>query len=783
MAKKRRKKFWLLKLIFQCFFIVVFLGCMTVAVGFYMKYGDTVLQLYSEAQKIVENSKESDFKSTETSLVYDAKGNLLKTLKGEKDLYYLSIDRIPDQVKESLISIEDKKFYQHNGIDVKRIAGSAVAIAKAGSIVAGGSTITQQMVKNVYLTNDQKWTRKVKEIFIALGIEKKYSKDQILEFYVNNIYFGNGYYGIQAAANGYFRKGIKSLSLSQTAFLCGITNNPTIYDPYNSFEDAIERRDLILSQLYKDGVITEDEYNEALNEKIKVKKKKKTKSNSVDSFVMESATKALMEKQGFEFRYTFSNDTEKAAYELQYNEAYNQCQASLYTGGYRIYTSIDQDKQTELQKAVDENLAAFTTTYTDSTSGEDMYELQSSATCIDNSTGRVVAIVGGRTQEGLEGLSMNRAFESYRQPGSSIKPLIVYAPALEAGYTPDSIVADTKINEPDAPKNSDGGYMGKITLRKAVEQSRNVVAWKLFEELTPQKGLSYLKKMHYSNIVDSDYVLAASVGGFTYGTNTLEQASGYATLANAGVYREPTCIVSITDSQGDVIISDSLAKVNVYEENAALMMVDVMKGVITSGTGRGLALNNRMPCAGKTGTTDDSKDGWFCGFTKYYTTAVWVGYDIPRTMTGLYGATYPGRIWKQFMNVIHEDLPVADWDKYQSTGTKKNSTEEFEEDTKEKKTTEEPEEEDDEDLQEEDETIVTEAPLVTEAPIVTQAPPVQQEPVVTEAPAQQQTQAPVVTEAPAQQQTQAPVVTEAPPVQQEPVTPEAPIEDPNAATP
>ncbi|MDD5948454.1 MAG: PBP1A family penicillin-binding protein [Lachnospiraceae bacterium] len=736
MTKKKKKKFWLLTRVFQSFFIVVFMACMIVAVGIYMKYGKTVLTLYSTAQKIVEESSEKDFKATETSLVYDGSGDLMKTLKGEKDLYYLDFSSIPEDVKNALICIEDKKFYQHNGIDVKRIAGSLLVNLKAGGISQGGSTITQQLARSVYLNNDVTYTRKIKEVFISIGLEKKYGKDQILEYYINNIYFGNGYYGIQAAANGYFRKSVSSLSLSQIAFLCAIPNGPSMYDPYQHKEDTLKRRDLILKEMKEDGAITEEQYEEAINEKIKVKKPKKTKISSVDSFVMDSATKALMKKQGFEFRYSFDSDEDKKRYDKEYNTAYDQCEATLYTGGYRIYTSIDQEKQKMLQAAVDDTL----TNYTDVDEETKMYKLQASATCIDNSSGRVVAIVGGRSQDDVEGYSLNRAFQSYRQPGSSIKPLIVYAPALERGYTPDSIVSDTKLDEKDAPKNSDGVYMGRITLRKAVEKSRNVVAWRLFKELTPQVGLSYLKSMHYSNIVSSDYVLAASVGGLTYGTNTKEMASGYATLANNGVYREPTCIVSITDSDGEIIVSDEVEETQIYEENADLMMVDVMKGVLKYGTGAGLALSGNMPCAGKTGTTDDNKDGWFCGFSKYYTTSVWVGYDTPQRLTGLFGGTYPGKIWKIYMEQIHQGLAPQDWEKYTVNGKKKDSTEENDGTTEEKtteKVTEEVTTEADTETP-----VATEAPLVTEAP-VTEAP-------VTEAPATQEP----VTEAPA---TQAPV--------------------------
>ncbi len=725
--KKRRKKFKVLTLLFQTFFIVAFMACVAVAMAIYAKYGQKVLSLYADAQTVVEGSTEDDFKTSETSLVYDAKGDLLKTLKGERDTYYLDSGSIPEDVKNAFVAIEDKKFYQHNGIDVRRIAGALVANVRGGGISQGGSTITQQLVKLTYLDyTDQSYERKIKEAFISVGIEKKYSKDELLEYYINDINFANGYYGIQAAANGYFRKSASSLTLSQIAFLCAIPNSPEEFNPYTNKDNTLMRRDLILKAMLKDGYITKDQYDQAVTEEIKLKKKKKVKVNSVDSFVMDCATKSLMKVRGFDFKYSFDSDVEKDLYNSEYNEIYNQCQASLYTNGYRIYTSIDPAKQKLLQATVDEKMAPFTDTYGDE---EKVYDMQATATCIDNSTGRVVAIVGGRSQK-LEGYTLNRAFQSYRQPGSSIKPVIVYTPALERGYTPDTIVVDKQLKEKDAPKNSSGGYRGKMKLRNAVEASLNTVAWQVYKDVTPERGIQYLLNMHYNKIASTDYVMATAVGGFTYGTNTLEQASAYCTIANEGKYREPTCIVTITDSDGEVIVSDEQEETEIYKKNAALMMVDILKGVLIRGTAAGNALSNRMPCAGKTGTTDDMKDGWFCGFTKYYTTCVWVGCDNPKKIPNLYGATYPLSIWKPFMEEIHKDLEPLDWDAYQ----KKKSTKDYKKKDKDDdavitapKNTHD-DDVDDVDVDDPIDVVDPEEPDVPEEPVVTEAPPAPENP-------------------------------------------------------
>ena len=319
----------------------------------------------------------------------------------------------------------------------------------------------------------------------------------------------------------------------------------------------------------------------------------------------------------------------------------------LYTGGYRIFTSIDLSLQDELQQSVNDTLSGYT-----GVNDEGVYELQASAVCIDNDNGYVRAVVGGRSQE-FPGYTLNRAYQSFRQPGSAIKPLTVYTPSFEQSYTPDSIVVDEPIE--DGPRNANGTYLGEITVRTAVEKSVNTIAWKLYDQLTPDKGLSYLKAMNFSRISPSDYRLATALGGFTNGVSALEMASGFAAIENDGYYRTPTCIVKIEDGNGTVLYNSGQNPVLIYKKNAARMMTDVLKGVITNGTGKGLDLGD-MPCAGKTGTTNDQKDGWFVGYTRYYTTSVWVGYDMPKKLQGLMGNTYPGKIWQSFMNKAHEGL-------------------------------------------------------------------------------------------------------------------------------
>ena len=632
--------------------ILISLVLLAIAYYFVGGYAAKVASLRQEAVSLVASSSKETFRASETSVVYDANGEVISHVKGEKDVYYLESEEIPLYAKQALVSVEDKKFYSHHGVDYRAIVRAVWAMFRNGKVTQGASTITQQLARDVFLTQDKTWERKIEEIYVAVELEKKYSKDDILEFYINNIYFKNGYYGLEAASQGYFSKSASELSLSQLAFLCAIPNNPSYYNPLEHMDNTLTRRDKILKNMLEDKIITEATYNEAVSENIELCMSEEIKNNYVETFTYYCATRALMELDGFTFKYDFSSDAAKEAYDQAYEESYNENNARLFTGGYRIYTSLDLGMQSTLQQAVDGGLAGFS-----ELSEEGIFTLQGAAVCIDNSTGMVKAIVGGRTQD-ISGYTLNRAYQSYRQPGSSIKPILVYTPAIERGYTADSIVVDEPIE--DGPSNADGSYLGAITLRRAVELSRNTIAWKLLEEITPEAGISYLKAMNFARLDANDVRLAAALGGMTNGVSPLEMAKAYATLENDGNYRNPSCILKITDAEGNVLYQANQTELEVYKTNAARQMTDILESVMTDGTAHGLRLSD-MACAGKTGTTNDNKDGWFVGFTPYYTTSVWVGYDTPKELPGLTGSSYPGNIWKVFMTQIHEGLEYKDF--------------------------------------------------------------------------------------------------------------------------
>lgn len=671
------------RIVFGVLTVILLLG-----IGTGIKLGITLLQMKKEAVSLVSNATRDTFKANQTTLVYDTNGDLITKLKGEKDVYYLEYNEIPEQLIEAVIAVEDTRFYQHRGIDLKGIARATLSLIKyKGDIHEGASTITQQLAKNIFLSNEQTYTRKVKEMFVALELEKVYSKQDILEFYLNNIYYSNGYYGIQAAAQGYFGKDANDLTLSEIAYLSAIPNRPTYYDPYEHPENTIKRRNKILKDMLEDGVITETDYAQAKADEPKVQEKKTTETHDyVETYVINCATKAIMAENGFEFKYSFDNDTERDEYQEEYDKQYATCKRTLYTEGYRIYTSIDFDIQEQLQDAVDSNLSYY------SEKKNDVYAVQGAGTCIDNSTGKVVAIVGGRSQDELTGYTLNRAYQSARQPGSSLKPLLVYAPILERGYTPGSTVDDSRMSSSDPHKVSNSGsYSGRISLRSAVMKSSNVATMRLYETLTPKVALAYLENMHFSHLVDSDYkYYTTCLGGMTYGVTTEEMAGGYATLANDGEYRQPTCIEEITDATGNLITKGSTGSKKVYSKSAASMMTSVLQSVVTGGTGKGMKISG-FDTAGKTGTTTSYKDGWFCGYTPYYTTAIWVGRDDNKAMGNLHGNTYPAYIWRTFMTNLHKDIDSEENfdNQYNDEGSNSDTVEKTTAKTTETNTTEE----------------------------------------------------------------------------------------------
>lgn len=631
--------------------------CIIAGICVYVK----VLPMFTEAREVVfdkmVNMSEEDFIMKEDTVVYDNKGNMIGSVNAGQ-YKYVAINDISSYVYDGYIAVEDKRFKTHGGVDVLATLRAGVSLLKNHmQITQGGSTITQQVIKNNLLTQEKSYTRKIAEILLAPTVEAKFTKSQIMEFYCNSNYYGNRCYGVGAASKYYFGKDASELEPQEAAMLIGLSNSPSAYDPVNNPENALEKRNRILKTMYDEGVISKKEYNSAVKTKIKVKQYTEDGKNEnyVVSYAIHCAANALMEKEDFEFKYVFEDKDDYQSYKEKYSKLYSEKCDDIRSGGYKLYTSIDMKKQKKLQKSVDNGLAY--NTEKDSETGK--YALQGAAVSIDNETNYVVAIVGGRGTKD----EYNRAYLSARQSGSSIKPLIDYTPGFESGaYSPSTLVNDHKFE--NGPRNAGGGYYGNVRIREAVARSLNTVAWQVLETVTPEYGLSFLEKLRFRNIsyIDNDN-MALSLGGFTEGVRVVDMAKGYATLANNGSYSDRTCIKKIERVSDGTVYKNNDERTQVYSEDAAWMMTDVLKGVFNEsyGTGRSLKLDNDQICAGKTGTTNSSKDVWFCGYTKYYTTVVWAGYDTPRAMPGASGASIPGVIWKDYMNKIHTNLEPEDF--------------------------------------------------------------------------------------------------------------------------
>jgi len=636
---KVKKKLWRKIIKALLIFSALALVSLALASGYvYAKYGSKIKATINAGNTIAQNINETAFNTRKPTQIYDNNNKLIKEFK-TNTYYYTKEAALNPYIGQAVTSIEDERFYEHNGIDYKGIKRSIwVYVKSKGTILQGGSTITQQLARNVFLTFDVTAWRKLEESVIALDLEKKYTKSQILEFYVNNINYGNGCYSIESASQYYFQKSNKNLDISQIAMLVSIPNNPSLYNPVRHLDNATGRRNLVLDKMLSLGKISQEDFNTARAEVIKLNIKPNTKSEPMTSdiqYAIHNATLKLMEQDGA-------------------SSTYKEKEAELLSGRYRIDTSIDTEKQQKLQSVVNSQLQNYT--QTDKVSG--LYKKQGASVTIDNSTGEVVAIVGGRSQTGN---TFNRAFLGVRQPGSAIKPLIAYTPSFEKGYIPASEYVDAKID--NGPSNDDLTYRGSVSLKYAVDISINTIPVKLVGENGVKNSLQYLKNMEFKYITPKDDSAIVAIGGFTKGVTPVEMASGYSTLSRNGTFITPTNVRKITNTVTDeVLFVNKHTQTKVYDSGASYLMTDTLKSVLTENysTGSGLTLSDYPYSAGKTGTTDKSKDCWFIGYTPYYTTSVWVGDDIPAPQN-MFGANEPGHIWKEYMEYLHQGLVQKDF--------------------------------------------------------------------------------------------------------------------------
>lgn len=630
--------------------------------------GQTLIGCMREAKDLVDSSTPDTFRLAQTSYIYSDDGTQLAALAESEDATYLGYEDIPADVVNAFVSVEDRTFWNNSGVDYKGILRVCVNYVKTkGQVAEGASTITQQLARGTFLSNEKTLSRKIKEIFIARQLTKKYTKEQIMEFYCNSCCFANGIYGVEDASQKYFGRSVNDLSLSETAYICAIPNRPEYYNPLKNSENAISRRNKILQDMYECDYITKDAGDAALAENItvaEVSDEEDTFYNYEATYAINCAIRYLMKQDGFEFKSHFEDDADYDTYNAYYDEMYKQAKHKLYTGGYKVTTTMNLKAQKNLQKIFDKELA-FNTKVDESTG---IYQFQGAMTVIDNETGKVVAMIGGRSQDELQQTySLNRGFQSFKQPGSSIKPLVIYTPALEEGYDANSTLTEIDVKAAKKSTSEKISKMSgkKMSLRYAVEDSKNGCAYSLYNIITPKVGLSYIENMNFSKIVQQDYTLSSGLGGLHHGTNTVEMANAYSTLENHGEYRQADCISSILDASGNEIYEEPESKM-VYTRSASDQMTDILEGVLNSsaGTAKGLKWSSAsdVAAAAKTGTTNDNNVAWFCGYTPYYTISVWVGYDYPKSVKGLWGNTYPAYIWKEAMLYMIDGKDEADFD-------------------------------------------------------------------------------------------------------------------------
>lgn len=565
-----------------------------------------------------------------TSIIYDGQSDVVTRLHGVQDRTWVSISELQPSTVYAFISAEDARFFEHEGVDVIRIAGAIVADIKAGSYVQGASTISQQLIKLSHLTSEKTISRKAEEAALAYEMERQYSKEDILEMYLNYVYFGGGYYGIEAAAEGYFGVHASDLTLDQSAMLAGILKSPSGYAPHINYAASINRRNNILRLMRDYGYITDDEKKQASARRPTILHDKR---EEYSGYYTDAVTKSAAALMG-----------------ITVDE--------LIRGGYSIYSAMDSDIQHYCEEMF-KNGELFP--------AEDS---EAAIVVLEPSTGMVVAMVGGRSYTG--GISFNRATDIRRQPGSVIKPVIAYAPAFEyLNYTAADMILDEETTFADyTPSNYGNKYYGWVTVREAVTKSLNVPAVKTLSAVGVYRAKDFAKRCGIE-FDDKDDSLALALGGFTYGVSPLQIAGAYSCFASGGIYNTPTLIKKITDRNGLTVYEYRQDSRRVMSEANAYILTSMLKSVVTEGTGHRLNTLD-IPIAGKTGTVglaNGNRDAWMAGYTPEYTAVVWQGYDsdrlglLPSSATG---GTYPALMLYELFNHIYPDGRSGDFERPES---------------------------------------------------------------------------------------------------------------------
>ena len=553
---------------------------------------------------------------------------------GNENRVWVSYNKMPKNLVNAFVSIEDERFWEHNGVDWKRTFG-AVSQFASGNQSYGGSTITQQLIKNVTEEDDTTIQRKVTEIFRALSLSEKRSKEEVLEMYLNRIHLSRSNYGVQAAANYYFGCDVSELTLTQCACLASIPKSPTKYDPVRNPDENKKRSDVVLDKMCELEYITEEECEQAKNADLGI--------NITEEDILAQISKP----------YSYYKDAliDQIIEDLQEQYKYSRTYASdlVLSGGLEIYTTMDPYVQ-EIMEEFYENMNSFQIV-------NDGIQPQSAMVIMDPYTGDVLGLVGGRGEK-TGRRELNRATHSERQVGSSIKPLTVYAPAMDRGLISYSTVYDDSplyLNNRYWPQNSPNVYKGKICINEAVIRSKNTIAVKVLKEMGVDYAYNFAKDtLHLGGIVEADRAVAPlALGGFTYGVSVLDMTAAYCMFPNGGSYAEPRLYSKVLNADGTVLLEKDINLQPAISESTATVMTKILQNVVSSGTAARITLDQRVNCAGKTGTTNDNKDLYYAGFTPYYVGCCWFGYDIPKSLYR-FNSNPAMLAWEDVMERVHQ---------------------------------------------------------------------------------------------------------------------------------
>lgn len=593
----------------------------------------------------------SDMMQNTSSIILDSEEKIIATLGAEKNRRNIKISDIPDNLINAYISIEDERFYVHNGIDIKRTTAAILNYITKKNSTFGGSTITQQLVKNLSADRDTTIRRKISEWFRAFSLELAFSKEEILEAYLNVIYVGPNMYGVEIASQYYFNKNVKDLSLLECAYIAGINHSPNAYNPFDKENDYTEkihsRIKTVLSKMKELGYISEEEYLQNSNNLDESLSFKKGTIENTNSNIYSYHTDALI-----------TEITEDLA--NQKNISLEFASNYLQTAGLKIYSTQDSS----IQKIMEDEFSK--TKYIIKSKNDSSITSQAAMVIIDQSTGRVVGCVGGLGQKDSH-RGFNRATQAIRQTGSASKPLAVLAPALDKKI----ITAASKIiDEPTTfSDNTEEGYspanyndyLGEITVRRAVESSQNIPFVKIMEQVTPQTGISYMKEMGITTLTEVDNNINLALGGLDKGISPLEMAGAYATIANKGIYLEPSFYTNAINSLDKIVVKSKQERHRAISKDVALILTSLLTEPVNgkNGTATYCAIPN-IEVAAKTGTTNDNYDRWLCGYTPYYTCVSWYGFDISESIN--YNHQNPaGLLWSSVMNQIHNKLEPSNF--------------------------------------------------------------------------------------------------------------------------